>query len=240
MNLVTDMPRLNGIKASTMGWLLSSDIRLSAGFASSRRLLLYGLYQSIQNRRRASFVVTTAAEVIEGLNHYRPGVLIITPRLEAGDGLALAIQARSMVPDIRTIVLCDQDQDDLLAAGRADVDAVVTEQECFGVDQQLRNMLISLSLGRRYRSPAVQSYLLEEEEDKGWRNPPPALTSREQQLVDLWVEGLGDREVADRLGVSYETVRSHGKTLRKKLGASTRSQLVLKVLSLGLSRATGF
>ncbi len=239
MNLVTDMPRLNGIKASTMGWLLSSDIRLSAGFASSRRLLLYGLYQSIQNRRRASFVVTTAAEVIEGLNHYRPGVLIITPRLEAGDGLALAIQARSMVPDIRTIVLCDQDQDDLLAAGRADVDAVVTEQECFGVDQQLRNMLISLSLGRRYRSPAVQSYLLEEE-DKGWRNPPPALTSREKQLVDLWVEGLGDREVADRLGVSYETVRSHGKTLRKKLGASTRSQLVLKVLSLGLSRATGF
>jgi len=238
MNLVTDMPRLNGIKASTMGWLLSSDIRLSACFASSRRLLLYGLYQSIQSRRRASFVVTTAAEVIEGLNHHRPGVLIITPRLEAGDGLALAIQARSLVPDIRTIVLCDQDQDDLLEAGRADVDAVVTEQECFGVDQQLRNMLISLALGRRYRSPAVQSLLLEEE--KGWRNPPPDLTPREQQLVDLWVEGLGDREVADRLGVSYETVRSHGKTLRKKLGANTRSQLVLKVLSLGLSRATGF
>ncbi len=238
MNLVTDMPRLNGIKASTMGWLLSSDIRLSAGFASSRRLLLYGLYHSIQSRSRASFVVTTAAEVIEGLNHYRPGVLVITPRLEAGDGLALAIQARSLVPDIRTIVLCDQDQDDLLAAGRADVDAVVTEQECFGVDQQLRNMLISLSLGRRYRSPAVQSYLLEEE--KGWRNSPPDLTPREQQIVDLWVEGLGDREVADRLGVSYETVRGHGKTLRKKLGANTRSQLVLKALSLGLSRATGF
>jgi DNA-binding NarL/FixJ family response regulator len=221
-----------------MGWLLSSDIRLSAGFASSRKLLLYSLYRSILNRRRVAFMVTTAAEAIEGLKHNRPGVLIVTPRLEVGDRLALAIQARSVVPDIRTIVLCDQDQDDLLAAGRADVDAVVTEQECFGVDQQLRNMLISLALGRRYRSPAVQSLLLEEE--KGWRNPPPDLTPREQQLVDLWVEGLGDREVADRLGVSYETVRSHGKTLRKKLGANTRSQLVLKVLSLGLSRATGF
>ena len=238
MNLVIDMPRLNGLQASTMGWLLSSEIRLSAGFASSRKLLLYGLYRSILNPRRVAFMVTTAAEAIEGLKHNRPGVLIVTPRLEAGDGLALAIQARSLVPDIRTIVLCDQDQDDLFAAGRADVDAVVTEQECFGVDQQLLNMLISLSLGRRYRSPAVQ--ILLRGDKKGWRNAPPDLTPREQQLVDLWVEGLGDREVADRLGVSYGTVRSHGRTLRKKLGVSTRAQVVLKALSLGLSRATGF
>jgi DNA-binding NarL/FixJ family response regulator len=238
MNLVTDMPRLNGLQASTMGWLLSSEIRLSAGFASSRRLLLYGLYRSIQNRRRAAFMVTTAAEAVEGLNLNRPGVLIVTPRLEAGDGLALAIQARSLVPDIRTIVLCDQDQDDLFAVGNADVDAVVTEQECFGVDQQLRNMLISLSLGRHYRSQVVRSFL--QEKKQGWRNPSPDLTTREQQLVDLWVEGLGDREVADRLGVSYGTVRSHGRTLRKKLGVNTRAQLVLKALSLGLSRATGF
>ena len=142
------------------------------------------------------------------------------------------------MPDIRTIVLCDQNQDDLLAAGCADVDAVVTEQECFGVDQQLRNMLISLSLGRRYRSLAVQSHLLEE--PQGWRDPPPELTARERQLMDLWVEGLGDREVAARLGVSYGTVRSHGRTFRKKLGVSTRAQVVLKALSLGLSRATGF
>jgi DNA-binding NarL/FixJ family response regulator len=182
-------------------------------------------------------MVTTAAEAIEGLKRHRPGVLIVTPRLDAGDGLDLAKQARSLVPDIRTIVLCDLDQDDLFEAGRADVDAVVTEQECFDVDQQLRNMLISLSLGRQYRSLAVQRYLLEGEQ--GWRKPHPELTAREQQLMDLWVEGLGDREVADRLGVSYGTVRSHGRMLRKKLGVNTRAQVVLKALSLGLSRFTG-
>ena len=67
MNLVTDMPRLNGLQASTMGWLLSSEIRLSAGFASSRKLLLYGMYRTILNPRRVAFMVTTAAEAIEGL-----------------------------------------------------------------------------------------------------------------------------------------------------------------------------
>ena len=60
MNLVTDMPRLNGLMASTMGWLLSSDIRLSGGFASSRRLLLYGLYSSILNRRRVASALSSA------------------------------------------------------------------------------------------------------------------------------------------------------------------------------------
>ena len=238
MNLLSNMARLKGLLAPTMGWLLSSEIRLSAGFASSRRLLLYGLYQSAHNRRRATFIVTTAAEAMEGLNHHKPGILILTPKLEQGDGLALAKQARSVVPDIRTIVICDRDHDDLLAVGRSEVDAVITEQECFGADQQARTMIITLSLGQRYRSPAVKACLVEEEQD--WRNLPPELTAREQQLIDLWVEGLGDREVADRLDVSYATVRSYGSTLRKKLGVSTRAQVVLKALSMGLSRVAGF
>jgi len=238
MNLLSSMTRLNGLFAPTVGWLLTSEIRLSAGFASSRKLLLYGIHQSMQSRRRTAFMVTTAAEALEGLNHKRPGLLILTPNLERGDGLTLAKQSRSVVPDIRTIVICDQDHDDLLAAGRAEVDAVVTEQECFGADQQLRTMIIALSLGQRYRSSAVKACLAEEKQ--GWRDQPPELTGREQQLIDLWVEGLGDRDVADRLGLSYGTVRSYGRTLRKKLGVSTRAQVVLKALSMGLSRVAGF
>jgi DNA-binding CsgD family transcriptional regulator len=41
-----------------------------------------------------------------------------------------------------------------------------------------------------------------DEDEQGWRNAPPELSAREQQLIDLWVQGLGDREVADRLGLS--------------------------------------
>jgi len=238
MNLLSSMTRLNGLAAPTAGWLLSSEIRLSIGFASSRRLLLYGLYQSMLRRQRASFMVTTPAEAMEELRHKKPGLLVLTPNLEQGDGLALAEQARSVVPDIRTILICDQDHDDLLTAGRAEVDGVITEQDCLGADQQLRTMIIALSLGQRYRSSAVKACL--DEEEQGWRDLPPELTAREQQLIDLWVEGLGDRDVADRLGLSYGTVRSYGSTLRKKLGVSTRAQVVLKALSMGLSRVTGF
>lgn len=238
MNLLGEMPRLTRLVAPSMGWLLSSEIRASAGFASSRKLLLYCIHQSLLNRRRARFMVTTEAEAMEGLRSSRPGLLIVTPNLEQGDGLALAERARAVVPDIRTIMLCDQDCDDLIVAGRSGVDAVICEQECLTADQQLRTLIITLSLGRRYRSPAVMARL--DGEDQGWRNATPPLSTREQQLIDLWVEGLGDREVADRLGLSYGTVRTYGKTVRQKLGVGTRAQVVLKALSLGLSQVTGF
>ncbi len=237
MNLLGEISRVSGLLAPSIGWLLSSDIRASAGFASSRRLLLYGIHQSLLNRRRARFMVTTEAEAIEGLRRSRPGLLIVTPHLEEGDGLALADQARAVVADIRTIVVCDQHLDDLVAAGRSSADAVISEQECFGADQQLRTMIITISLGRRYRSPAVQ--LSMQGEDQGWRDAPPQLTSREQELIDLWVQGLGDREVAEQLGVSYATVRSYARTVRKKLGVASRAQAVLKAVALGLSRVTG-
>ena len=238
MNLLGEMPRLTRLVAPSIGWLLSSEIRASAGFASSRKLLLYCIHQSLLNRRRARFMVTTEAEAMEGLRSSRPGLLIVTPNLEQGDGLALAERARAVVPDIRTIMLCDQDCDDLSVAGRSGVDAVICEQECLTADQQLRTLIITLSLGRRYRSPAVMACL--DGEDQGWRNATPPLSTREQQLIDLWVEGLGDREVADRLGLSYGTVRTYGKTVRQKLGVGTRAQVVLKALSLGLSQVTGF
>ena len=58
-------------------------------------------------------------------------------------------------------------------------------------------------------------------------------------LIDLWVEGLGDREAAERLGVSYATARSYGCSVRKELGATNRTQAVLKVMKLGLARVAG-
>jgi len=237
MNLLLQMTRISGLLAPSIGWLLSSEIRASAGFASSRRLLLYGIYRSLLNRRRARFLVTTEAEALVELRGSRPGLLFVTPNLEQGDGLALVERARSVVPDIRTIVICDLDHDDLLAAGRSSADAVISEQECFCADQQLRNMIINISLGRRYRSPATLASM--QGEEQGWRDPPPSLTSREQDMIDLWVQGLGDREVAERLGVSYATVRSYGKAVRQKLGVASRAQVVLKAVALGLSRVTG-
>ena len=71
---------------------------------------------------------------------------------------------------------------------------------------------------------------------KPWWDQPPDMSARELELVTLLVQGLGDRQIAERLAISYETARSRGKAVRRKLGAKTRTQVVAKAIQLGLAK----
>jgi DNA-binding CsgD family transcriptional regulator len=52
------------------------------------------------------------------------------------------------------------------------------------------------------------------------------LTARERQVVELIIEGLLDKEIAYRLGISYTTVRTHIDRSFQKLEVSSRSRLI--------------
>ena len=134
---------------SAASWILSSEIRLQAGFASARRLMMMGFYNMALSRQRLAFMVTTEQEALEALATSRPGLLIVTPQLEQGSGVALVEQARSIVNDIRTILVVDVATDDLVSVGRSQADAVLNEADCFGEDQPITTLFRSLSLGQR-------------------------------------------------------------------------------------------
>jgi DNA-binding NarL/FixJ family response regulator len=55
---------------------------------------------------------------------------------------------------------------------------------------------------------------------------PDLLTARERDVVQGLVDGLGDKQVAVRLGLSAETVRSYVKRIYKKLHVGSRTELV--------------
>lgn len=61
-----------------------------------------------------------------------------------------------------------------------------------------------------------------------------SLTPREREVLALVADGLHNREIAGRLGVSEHTVKFHLGTIFGKLGASTRTEAVQKGLRLGL------
>jgi two-component system nitrate/nitrite response regulator NarL len=62
----------------------------------------------------------------------------------------------------------------------------------------------------------------------------PALTTREREVLTLVAEGLGNRAVAARLGVSEHTIKFHVSALCAKLAASTRTELVVRAARAGL------
>jgi len=61
-------------------------------------------------------------------------------------------------------------------------------------------------------------------------NPRAWLTDREQGVLDLLIEGHSVRVIADRLGRSAHTVHDHVKNLHKKIGASSRGELIARAM----------
>jgi DNA-binding CsgD family transcriptional regulator len=60
------------------------------------------------------------------------------------------------------------------------------------------------------------------------------LIARERQVLVLLADGLAHDEIAKRLGIGSETVRTHVRKASSRLGASTRTQAVAIAIRLGL------
>jgi DNA-binding NarL/FixJ family response regulator len=60
------------------------------------------------------------------------------------------------------------------------------------------------------------------------------LTEREKQVVQLLSEGLSNKLIADRLGISDHTAKFHVNGVMMKLGASTRTEAVVEAMRRGL------
>jgi LuxR family maltose regulon positive regulatory protein len=65
-------------------------------------------------------------------------------------------------------------------------------------------------------------------------NPDSELTERELEVLRLLAEGLTKPEVAAKLFLSYSTIHSHTKSIYRKLGGSSRDEVVEQARELGL------
>ncbi len=70
------------------------------------------------------------------------------------------------------------------------------------------------------------------------REPPPTspsvLSPREREVLSLLSEGLSNRDVAERLGISRHTAKFHVNAILDKLGATTRTEAVVLAARSGL------
>ncbi len=68
--------------------------------------------------------------------------------------------------------------------------------------------------------------------DEEWTAEP--LTDREVQVLELLAEGLSNKAIAARLGISDQTVKFHVASIAGKLGSHTRTEAVRRAVRRGL------
>jgi DNA-binding NarL/FixJ family response regulator len=166
---------------------------------------------------------SNGAEAIQLFKEQLPDVTLLDLRLPDMSGIDVLIAIRSQFPDARIIMLTTFEGDvEIQRALQAGARGYLLKNM---PPTELLEVIRQVHAGKKRIPPEVASQLLEHMSDE-------VLTEREIEVLREVADGNRNREIAERLFISEETVKVHIKHIMEKLGASDRTQAV----SIGLRR----
>ena len=214
--------------------LISSDLRLRLLMASANRVGLIVSAMRLKQRRLLVGAVTSEADALPYLKNGRPGLLLCTDRLDAGNGYSLAEQARLLVPDIRIMMILEEANPDIAKAVRCNIDAIICEADIGDVSQPVSRGFLAIANQQTYLSPTAKALLIRQAPAK--RINSIKLTSRQDEVLSMLLNGDTEMLIAERLGISLTTVKDHTKVLRNKFGVKSKVELIMRAMRLAVSR----
>jgi DNA-binding NarL/FixJ family response regulator len=165
------------------------------------------------------------------IDAHRPEVALVDIQLAGRNGIDLARQLATDHPATRVVILSAYDDDSFVRrAFEAGVAGYLLKTM---PRDELINAVRAVGMGTTVLDPAVSARLAGANtltEVAG----APRLTLREQEVVALVADGLSNKAIAIRLGVSTRTVEGHVNHVFTKLDLESRTELVRYVLTNGL------
>ena len=164
----------------------------------------------------------TADEALHRIPVARPDVAILDIQLGEGqNGIELCREIRSRWPEIHCLMFTAYgDDQSVFAAIMAGAAGYLLK----GVGAAaLIDAVRAVAAGRSLLDPKVTAKVLERLRNAGQTNKP-ALTDREQTILELIAEGATNREIGKALHLAEKTVRNYVSGLLAKLGVQRRSE----------------
>jgi DNA-binding NarL/FixJ family response regulator len=169
--------------------------------------------------------VANGVEAIAEFRRHLPDITLMDLRLPGANGTDILIAIRGEFPHARIIMLSSSDTDgEIQRALRSGASGYVLKSMPQDV---LLAVIRSVHEGRRHVPAEVAALLAEHfgEED---------LTPRELEVLQLIRDGCKNKQVADQLSISENTVNFHIKNIVDKLGANDRTHAVIIAIRRGL------
>ncbi len=186
-----------------------------------------GLASVIESEPDMALVAQAAngIEAIAEFRRHRPDVTLMDLRLPGTNGTDILIAIRGEFPEARIIMLSSSDADgEIHRALRSGASGYVLKSM---PQDELLAVIRSVHAGRRHVPPDVAAVIAEHLGDQ-------ALTPREIEVLQLIRDGHKNKQIADRLTISENTVNFHIKNLVGKLGANDRTHAVTIAVRRGL------
>ena len=185
---------------------------------------------NIINQEADLQVVAEAENGVEALKAYeqhQPDVTLLDLRMPVMEGVEVVRRLRERDPGARIIVLTTYDTDDEISrALKAGAKAYVLKDiSADALVACVRDVLA----GKTYLAPAAAAKLAE-------GVTRVQLTPRELATLRLMADGKSNKEIAQGLGISDRTVKTHLGHLFEKLGVTSRTEAVKVATRRGLVR----
>jgi DNA-binding NarL/FixJ family response regulator len=169
-------------------------------------------------------------QAIERARELDPDLVLLDLSMPGLDGLEALPRLRAAAPRCEVVVLtASGTEENLLGAIRGGAAGYLLKSE---PPERIVDFLRGVAQGEAALSGAVARRLLEQLRNGGGRGSgvpdaiAKALSAREVEVLLLLDEHLATDEIAQRLYISEHTVRSHVKSVLRKLGASSRREAI--------------
>ncbi len=198
---------------------MTAEERIRVFSVDDHPLLREGIAAVINNQPDMVMVAqaANAQEAIEQYRHHQPHVTLMDLRLPDMSGIETLIAIRSEFPDARIIMLTTFEGDvEIKRALEAGARGYMLKSM---PPKDLVEVVRQVHAGKKRIPAQLAAQLAEHMSDE-------VLTEREVEVLGQIAGGNRNRDIAERLFISEETVKVHIKHIMEKLGASDRTQAV--------------
>jgi len=212
--------------------------------AEDQEIVRIGLRLVLENDPVISIVAeaSTGELAVKFSQDHSPDLVLMDLGLPVMDGIDATRAIKSANPDTRVIILTSHDSEsDVFAALSADADGYCLKSAS---KEHLLSAMKSVMDGGKWVDPGIAGFIVKalistsssvqmkalQKESGSEHSRKPLLSSRELEVLNLVVEGLSNQQMAERLFVSVETVKSHMRHLMEKLQVADRTQAAVKGL----------
>ena len=164
-------------------------------------------------------------EAVQQFRAQHPDIVLMDLQMPEMNGLDAMIAIRGEVPEARIVVLTTYAGDaQVLRAIKAGARGYLLKS---ALHKELLDTIRAVHTGRKALSPEVSYELAEHAADD-------ALSPAEIRVLRLIAEGNANKEIAEQLSVSEETVKGQVRNILSKLGAKDRTQAAMIGLKRGI------
>ncbi len=170
----------------------------------------------------------TAEAALEALPRERPSVVLMDINLPGMSGVECVRKLKSLLPETQVMMLTAyEDTDNIFNSLAAGASGYLLKRTS---SAELLQAIRDVSKGGSPMTAHIARKVVQSFQRPAGASAPPTedLSPREKEVLDCLAQGFLYKEIADKLGISYETVHTYIRRIYEKLQVRTRTEAVAK------------